>query len=274
MTTTAAATNRTDQENGEFLVVDSLAYAFPDGRQAIDGVSFRVAAGETVGLIGSNGAGKTTLIHLMAGLVEPTAGSVEVFGERLDGKGSRDARRRLGVVFQETEDQLFNATVFDDVAFGPLHWGLDAESARRQVEAALDEVGLNGFEDRVPQHLSSGERRRVALAGVLACRPDVLLLDEPTSDLDPRERRRLTSLLASTQQARIVASHDFEFVLCTCTRVLLLEAGRLCADGQAVDVLSDRALLEQHGLELPLGLRGLSADGLRRLIETGDRDSA
>lgn len=255
---------------------DSLAYAYPDGRQAVREVSLRVTPGESVGLVGPNGAGKTTLLLLLAGLLEPSAGDLRIFGKRFGKGDERSVRRHLGFVFQETEDQLFSPTVFDDVAFGILNFAddersLEDEAVRAKVAGTLAQVGLAGFEDRVPHHLSSGERRRVALATVLSYGPDVLILDEPSNDLDPRGRRELAVLLRSTSHARLVASHDLEFILRTCDRAVILEEGRVRADGPATRILADQALLEKHGLEIPLGLRGRGPEALAELLR-GERE--
>jgi cobalt/nickel transport system ATP-binding protein len=249
------------------ITVSGLSYTYPDGRRAIDRVSFRLGAGESIGLIGPNGAGKTTLFHLIAGLLPPGEGSIRIFGKTFDGKDDARVRRHLGFVFQETEDQLFSPTVFDDVAFGPLNFGQPLEGVRRQVAEALRQVGLEGFEERVPHHLSSGERRRVAIATVLSYRPDVLILDEPSSDLDPRGRRELVKLLRATSQARIIASHDLEFILRTCERVLVIDGGRLQAEGPTAEVLCNGSLLEAHGLLAPLGLRHLEPGELLALLD-------
>ena len=162
---------------------------------------------------------------------------------------------RVGVVFQNSDDQLFNATVFDDVAFGPLNLGLPPDEVRARVAEALTRVGLADCEERVPFHLSGGEQRRAALAGVLAMRPGILLLDEPTMFLDPRGRRELIRLLTEIGGTKLIATHDLEFVLATCGRVLLLDAGRLCADGLPQLILGDAELMEKHGLEVPHSLR-------------------
>ena len=239
------------------IAVRDLTFAYPGGPAVLDGVSFEVAAGEGVGLVGPNGAGKTSLFLCLSGVLRPQAGSVRVGG--LDVRDPAQRRRlpeQVGIVFQNSDDQLFNATVFDDVAFGPLNLGLPPEDVRARVAEALTRVGLTGLEERVPFHLSGGEKKRVALAGVLAMRPPVLLLDEPSMHLDPRGRRELIHLLNALGGTRVIASHDLELILRTCGRVLLLDRGRLSADGPAGTVLADAALMEVHGLEVPYSLRG------------------
>jgi cobalt/nickel transport system ATP-binding protein len=236
--------------------VEDLAYSYAEGNKALDGVSFEVSKGECVGLVGPNGAGKTTLFLCLAGVLAHKGGTVRVMG--LD-PGRKEERRRLpaqlGLVFQNSDDQIFNATVFDDVAFGPLNLELPADEVRRRVAEALATVGLAGFEGRVPFHLSGGEKRRVALAGVLAMRPAVLLLDEPSMHLDPRGRRELIRLIQGLEVTRVIASHDLEMILETCRRCLLLDRGRLVAEGPARTLLADAALMETHGLEVPYSLR-------------------
>ena len=238
------------------ISVTGLRYAYPDGRPALDGVTFRAAAGETVGLVGPNGAGKTTLFLCLAGVVRVRPGLVRVTG--LDPAAPADRAKlptRVGIVFQHSDDQLFSATVGDDVAFGPLNLGLPADEVRGRVAEALARVGLAGYDDRVPLHLSGGEKRRAALAGVLAMRPAVLLLDEPSIFLDPRGRRDLIGLLRELGGTQVIASHDLDLILDTCRRVLLLDRGRLLADGPAETVLADAALMEAHGMEVPYRLR-------------------
>ncbi len=236
--------------------VDRLSYAYSQGRRALDGVSFEVRAGECVGLVGPNGAGKTTLFLCLAGVLGRKGGAVRVAGLDPADRGQRRLLpAHLGIVFQDSDDQLFNATVFDDVAFGPLNLGLPADEVRRRVSEALGRVGLTGFEERVPFHLSGGEKRRVALAGVLAMRPEVLLLDEPSIHLDPRGRRDFIRLIQGLEVTRLIASHDLELILQTCRRCLVLDAGRVVAEGATREVLADAALMEAHGLEVPYSLR-------------------
>jgi cobalt/nickel transport system ATP-binding protein len=233
-----------------------LGYTYPQGQTALDRVTLTIAAGERVGLVGPNGAGKTTLFLCLCGVLRPRAEVLRVVGlDPRDPIQRRGLAARVGVVFQNPDDQLFNATVLDDVAFGPLNLGLDADEARRRVTEALARVGMSGHEQRVPFHLSGGEKRRVALAGVLAMRPDVLLLDEPSMYLDPRGRRELIALLKDIGGTQVIASHDLEIILQLCTRVLVLDAGRLVAEGPARMLLADTVLMEAHGLEVPYSLR-------------------
>jgi cobalt/nickel transport system ATP-binding protein len=238
------------------ISVQGLSYIYPAGPLALAEVNLAVAAGESVGLVGPNGAGKTTLFLCLAGVLRIEPGKVRVAD--LDPAVPPERRRlptHVGIVFQHSDDQLFHTTVLDDVAFGPLNLGLAADEVRRRVAEALARVGLNGFEQRVPFHLSGGEKRRVALAGVLAMQPGILLLDEPTMFLDARGRRDLIRFLRDLPVTRIVASHDLEMILEICERVVVLDQGRIVADGAARALLADEALLHAHGLEVPHSLR-------------------
>jgi cobalt/nickel transport system ATP-binding protein len=240
---------------GLAIRVRELSYTYPGGQRALDGISLEVTVGESVGLVGPNAAGKTTLFLCLAGVLAPKPGSVSVAG--LDPANPAERGRlpaTVGIVFQSSDDQLFNATVFDDVAFGPLNLGLVADEVRRRVAEALERVGLASAEERVPFHLSGGEKRRVALAGVLAMRPEVLLLDEPSMHLDPRGRREFIQLVNGLQVTKVIASHDLELVLQTCRRALVLDTGQLVADGPARTLFADAALMEAHGLEVPHSL--------------------
>jgi cobalt/nickel transport system ATP-binding protein len=234
------------------ISVTGLSFTYPDGKEALRDLCLQVAAGETVGLVGPNGAGKTTLFLCLAGVLSPQSGAMQVTG--LDPRKTADRKllpARVGIVFQNSDEQLFSTTVGDDVAFGPLNLGLAADEVRRRVAR----VGLSGFEERVPFHLSGGEKRRAALAGVLAMQPQILLLDEPSMFLDPRGRRELIHLLNDLPITKIIAAHDLEMILDTCKRVVVLDQGRLITEGPCELVLSDRALMEGHGLEVPYRLR-------------------
>jgi len=233
-----------------------LQFTYPDGKRALNDLGFHVAAGETIGLVGPNGAGKTTLFLCLAGVLSAQAGTLKIAG--LDPRNAAERKRlpaHVGIVFQNSDDQLFSTTIGDDIAFGPLNLGLSADEVRRRVTESLARVGLAGFEERVPFHLSGGEKRRAALAGILAMKPDILLLDEPTMFLDPRGRRELISLLKELPNSKIIAAHDLEMILDTCQRVLVLDQGKLIAEGPTERVLSDSALMEAHGLEVPYRLR-------------------
>jgi energy-coupling factor transporter ATP-binding protein EcfA2 len=257
------------------LKVDHLSYRYPGGQTALSDVSFTVAMNEVVGLVGPNGAGKTTLLLHLNGLLVGTrspsppgrgtsaaspkaaepAYPVEVLGMPVAAPNLPEVRRVVGFLFQDPDDQLFCPTVGEDVAFGPLNLGFPRDEVRRRVSASLEAVGLAGFEPRMPQQLSFGERRRVCLAGLLACEPNLLALDEPSSNLDPRSRRRLIEILRSLNAAQIVASHDLELILELCQRVIVLDQGRILADGPTREVLANEALMQAHGLEVPLSIQ-------------------
>ena len=235
--------------------VKDLAFAYPDGTQALRGVSFRVLHGECVAVIGGNGAGKSTLLQHLNGYLLPGSGAVRV-GDFLLGRDTVDqVRRSVGMVFQDPDDQLFMPTVFEDVAFGPLNFGLDAATAEARVMLALERVGMAHLRERPPYKLSAGEKRAVALATALVMSPDVMVMDEPSSNLDPRGRRRLIDLLRSFPHTRIIATHDLEMVVELCPRVILLDRGQVMADGATADILGREELMLEHGLEKPHSLR-------------------
>jgi cobalt/nickel transport system ATP-binding protein len=238
------------------LITHHLTHVYADGRTALDDVSFSVEEGECVALVGPNGAGKTTLFLRLCGVLAGRPDQALVGGlDPADPAQRKKLPETVGVVFQNPDDQLFSPTVAEDVAFGPLNLGATPDEARRRVADALQAVGMPDAGDRVPFQLSGGEKRRAALAGVLAMRPAVLLLDEPSMFLDPRGRRELIEVIRRLPGTRLIATHDLDLVLDTCSRVLVLDGGRLLADGPAEKLLADAELMDRHGLEVPYRLR-------------------
>ncbi len=231
--------------------VEGLNYAYPDGQLALRDVSLRIDRGEKVALVGPNGAGKSTLMLHLNGILGGSAAPVRVCGLPLVKANLPEIRARVGLVFQNPDDQLFSPTVFEDVAFGPLHMGLPEAEVRLRSSEALAAVGMAGFEDRLPHHLSIGQKKRVAMATILAMRPDIMVLDEPTAGLDPRGRRQIIGLLRELDQTMLVSTHDMRLVADLFPRTIVLDDGRLIADGPTASILSDEPLLEAHGLESP-----------------------
>lgn len=232
--------------------IANLTHTYADGRPALAGVTFDAAVGERVALVGPNGAGKTTLFLRLCGVLSGNCGEVTVAGlDPADPAHRKRLPETVGVVFQNPDDQLFSASVLEDVAFGPLNLGLSREESSSRATESLARVGLPGFGDRVPHNLSGGEKRRAAIAGVLTMRPSVLLLDEPSMYLDPRGRRELIGLVNGLPGTVLIATHDLEFVLDTCTRAIILDGGRVVAEGDSRTLLADAALMERHGLEVP-----------------------
>lgn len=258
------------------LRVRDLQYSYPDGRRALRGVDLTIMPGETVALVGPNGAGKSTLLLHLNGILPgddrgrsatfhqhggpparrgPAEPSIWVDGLPVDARNAPEIRRRVGLLFQDPDDQLFAPTVLEDVAFGPLNLRMSKSEAQALALECLERVDLVEAADRPPHHLSFGERKRACLAGVLACRPTLLVLDEPTANLDPRGRRRFLALIRSLPATKLIATHDLEMVLELCGRTILLDGGRVVANGLSRLVLGDPNLLEAHGLEMPLSLK-------------------
>jgi len=234
------------------IQVENLSFSYPDGRQALDHISLKIYPGEKVAVVGPNGAGKSTLfLHLNGILRGADSGRIRIAGMDITEKTLRHIRARVGLIFQDPDDQLFSPTVFEDVAFGPLHMGLPEDEIRRRVGEALAAVGMSGHEAHMPHHLSLGERKRVAIATVLVMDPEILLLDEPSAGLDPRARRALIHLLRELPQTMLVASHDMRLVWELCPRTVILDGGRVVADGPTTMLLQNHALMECHGLEVP-----------------------
>ena len=235
------------------LELEDVRYAYPDGHEALCGISLRVEPGERVAVLGPNGAGKSTLCLQLNGILAPTEGSVSVGGMRVGGKSLKEVRRRVGVVFQDPDDMLFMPTVEQDVAFGPSNLGLSGDEVRKRVERALTAVGMEGTGGRAPHHLSFGQRKRVATAAVLSMEPEVLVLDEPSSNLDPRARREFGEILAGLSQTIVMVTHDLPYAHEICERAVIMDGGRIAADGPTDVILADAGLLAAHDLELPHG---------------------
>ncbi|MGW4202226.1 energy-coupling factor ABC transporter ATP-binding protein [Streptomyces sp. NPDC004726] len=235
------------------LAVRGLAYAYPDGHQALFGVDLTVGRGERVALLGPNGAGKTTLVLHLNGILEPGVGTVHVAGLPVVRRNLAEVRRRVGIVFQDPDDQLFMPTVREDVAFGPAASGLRGPELEARITAALERVGMEEYADRPPHHLSFGQRRRVAVATVLAMEPEILVLDEPSSNLDPASRRELADIIRSLDVTVLMVTHDLPYALELCPRSVILSEGVIVADGRTQELLGDEELMRAHRLELPFG---------------------
>ena len=236
--------------------VSGLHYAYPDGNKALNGVNLTIASKERVALLGPNGAGKTTLVMHLNGILSPTSGSITIGEFTLDSSNkeiTKKVREQVGIVFQDPDDQLFMPTVFEDVAFGPTNMGLsEAEIERRSVNA-LELVGMLSLKDRAPHHLSFGQRRRVAVATVLAMEPEILILDEPSSNLDPASRRELSEILLELEVTILMVTHDLPYAFEICERSLILNQGQIVADDSTSNILRDEELLTANRLELPKG---------------------
>lgn len=230
--------------------IEDLEYVYPDKTAALLGLSLKIKTGESVALVGANGAGKSTLLLHLNG-INRGKGRVSICGLEVNEKNIRRIRSLVGMVFQNPDEQLFLPSVFDDVAFGPLNMGLSKEEVKARTLAALKAVGMEDYQDKLPHHLSFGQKKRISIATVLSMRPELLVLDEPTSNLDPRNRRNLIELLKSFDTTKLVATHDMGMVADLCTRVVVMDKGKIAADGRTKDILCDRQLLEQYGLESP-----------------------
>lgn len=230
------------------LAAEGLHYRYDDGTEALRGIDLGVAAGEKVGLVGPNGSGKSTLLLCLGGLLK-CQGTVKLEGRPLSRTDFKESRGRIGLIFQSPDDQLFMPTLEEDLAFGPINLGLDEHAAHHRVHEVADRMGLDAMLGRAPHHLSMGQKRNAAIAAVLAMKPAVLLMDEPSSNLDPRSRRRLIQVLAGLDTAMLIASHDLALVGGLCQRIIVIDEGRIVANGPAAETLADAEFMEKHGLE-------------------------
>jgi cobalt/nickel transport system ATP-binding protein len=233
------------------IAAQSISFGYPDQPEVLCDISLTVQAGDRVGIIGHNGCGKTTLFMLLCGVLTPAIGAIQLFGEPLK---PGQFRPEVGLLFQDPDDQLFSASVRDDIAFGPQNMGFDPAEVAARVAQAADMAGITHLLDRLPHHLSGGEKQMVAIAGLLAMTPQIMLYDEPTASLDLRTRRRLIRFLQNSSETVLISSHDLEFVLEVCDRVILIDEGHIIADGCPRAIMGDRALMEKHGLEKPHSL--------------------
>lgn len=234
---------------------ENVKYTYPDGTMALKGLNFLITHGESVGIVGANGSGKTTLLMHLNGYLLPTSGTINIGDLILNKHTRQEIRKKVGVVFQDPDDQLFMPTVFEDVAFGLLNMGLDEKTVEEKVKKALETVHCYELKDKPPHHLSGGQKRAVAIATVIAMDPDILAMDEPSSNLDPKSRRSLINLLKEFRHTKIIASHDLDMILDVCERCIVIRDGVAVADGPSEKILSDEKLLEENNLELPLILQ-------------------
>jgi cobalt/nickel transport system ATP-binding protein len=233
------------------IATQALSFSYPDQPDILCNISLEIRDGERVGIIGHNGCGKTTLFMLLCGVLKPKSGDISLFGEPLK---QGQFRPEVGLLFQDPDDQLFSASVWDDIAFGPQNMGLPPEEVEARVKHAVDMTGTEHLLNRLPHHLSGGEKQMVAIAGLLAMMPRVILYDEPTANLDLRTRRRLIRFLQASSETILISAHDLEFILEVCDRVLLIDDGRIIADGDPREIMGDQDLMETHGLEKPHSL--------------------
>lgn len=236
------------------IEIKNLNYSYPDGTKALCDINLDIFKGETVAIIGPNGAGKSTLLLHLNGILRGNS-CIRIFDLEVNDKNLAQIRSKVGLVFQDPDSQLFMPTVFDDVAFGPINLDLKQEEVRRRVKKALQEVGMLNLISRVTHHLSFGEKKRISIATVLSMSPEILVLDEPSTNLDPKSRRDLINLLKKFNHTKIVAGHDLELILDICNRVIVLDKGKIVTNGDTKEILSNESLMISHGLEVPLSLR-------------------
>ena len=236
------------------IEIKNLSYAYPDGKTALENINLDVFEGESIGIVGPNGAGKTTLILHLNGILRGNC-QLKILDMEMNSKNLKNIRSKVGLVFQNPEDQLFSPTVFEDVSFGPLNMRLSPEEVRKRTEEALAQVEMEGFENRSSHHLSEGEKRRISIATVFSMKPGIVVLDEPTSNLDPKHRRELIELLKKFKTTMIIVSHDLEAVLELCERTVLVNKGKIVEDGKTAELMKNEKLMEYNSLECPLSIK-------------------
>jgi cobalt/nickel transport system ATP-binding protein len=241
--------------------VKGLTHIYPDGTTAIENISLRITHGESVAIVGANGAGKSTLLHHFNGYLEPTSGTVRIGDYPLTKETLREVRRTVGMIFQDPDDQLFMPTIYDDVAFGPYNLGIPRDEIDRRVMDALSRVGIEHLKDKPPYRLSAGEKRRATIATVLSMTPDILVMDEPTTGLDPLGRRQIIAILKEFTHTKIIATHDLDLVMDLCDRTIVLHNGRVRADGPTLEIFRDDELLRECHMEKPLSMQGCPVCG-------------
>lgn len=237
------------------IKIDQLSVRYNDGNQVINQLDMQIADGETVGVIGANGAGKSTLLMSLVGILLPSEGSIEIDGLLLDKKRLRELREKVGVIFQNPDDQLFMHNVYDDIAFGLRNYGLEEEIIHQRITGIMEELGVEKLQHMNSHKLSGGEKRIIAIATILVMEPSVVLFDEPSSFLDPKTRRRLIVLLRGLKVTKLIATHDLDMALELCDRIIVLKEGKIYAQGRAKEILTNQKLLEEAGLELPFCLQ-------------------
>ena len=238
------------------IEAQNIKYTYPDGNPAINDVSFLITHGESVGIIGANGAGKSTLLMLLMGVIFPSQGEIVIGDIKMTKKTLASIRQHLGFVFQNPDDQLFMNTVYDDVAFGPRNYGLDESETEKHVMESLEITGIAHLKNRPPYKISGGEKRAAAIASVLSMQPDILIMDEPTSELDPKARRRMINLLKSFTHTKMIASHDMDMIYDVCDKVIVIKDGSIKANGDTKSIVTDLELMDDCGLEIPLFMQG------------------
>lgn len=244
--------------NNTTLAVQHISFGYDNHSAVLNDITFHAEAGESIGLVGANGVGKSTLLKLLVGLHLPTSGSVQLNDWAVEPKNLPQIREKIGYVFQDSDSQLFMSTAYEDIAFAPRNYGLSKKEVDARVNHALDAIDIQYLRDKQIYKMSGGEKKLVSIATILSMTPDVILMDEPSIALDPRNRRRLIQLLNSFSQIKIIASHDLDMILDTCERTILLSDGKIVCDGATKDVLTNRQVLEDHGLELPLCLQKIT----------------